>query len=104
MPLNRAIEGAINTGQLITWTQEDGTAQDLTGATLSGTIEDVDGSTTAIAGTLTATDETNGIFSWEYAAGDVDTVGRFMVQFKADYGGGSYDLSYAEVWIVERAL
>jgi len=104
MGLSRAIQGARNTGLQITWAQDDGTAQDLTGATLSGTVEDKDGNTEAISGTLTIVDAAGGIFTWAYAASDVDTVGRFLVQFKADYGGGLYDLSYPEVWVVERAL
>ena len=39
MALATAIQGALHTGQTITWTRTDGTPQDLTGATLSGTIQ-----------------------------------------------------------------
>lgn len=104
MGLSRAIQGARNTGQQITWTQDDGPTQDLTGATLSGTIEDKDGNTSAITGTLAVVTAASGVFSWAYSAADIATVGRFLVQFKADYGSGLYDLSYPEVWVVERAL
>ena len=71
MGLPRAIEGALNTGLQITWTQDDGTALNLTGATITGTIEDKDGGTSAIAGVLAIVTATSGIFSWTYAAGDV---------------------------------
>lgn len=105
MSLPRAIQGARHTGQSITWTQDDDddTAQDLTDATVTGTIEDEDGDTTAITGTLTVSDASNGVFTWAYSAADVATVGRFMVQFKATYTS-TYDLTYPEPWIVEPAL
>lgn len=103
MSLPRAIEGARHTGQEITWTKEDDSAHDLTDATVTGTIEDEDGDTTAITGTLTVTDAANGVFTWAYSAADVGTVGRFMVQFKATYSS-TYDLSYPEPWVVEPAL
>lgn len=101
MGLPRAIEGARNTVVTITWTQDDDTAQNLTGATLSGTIQNKDGTVTAIAGTLALSDAANGVFTWTYAAADVATPGRYLVQFKATYI--NYDLTYPEVWIVEPA-
>ena len=104
MGLPRAIQGARNTGAQITWTQDDGTIQDLTGATITGTIEDKDGTSRSITGALALVTPSSGIFSWSYSVSDVGTVGRFLVQFKANYGGGLYDLSYPEVWVVERAL
>lgn len=103
MGLNRAIEGSRYTGQQLTWTQQDGTAQDLTGATMSGVIVAEDGTERAITGALTLVTPASGIFNWAYSAVDVGTVGRFMVQFKADYGSG-YDLTFQEEWIVEPAL
>ena len=104
MSLPRAIEGARHTGMVVTWTQEDGSEQDLTGATITGEIVDKDGNSTAITGTLVATSPASGIFNWAYSAADVGTVGRFLVQFKADYGGSLYDLTFPEVWDVEPAL
>src|ERR1043165_2094470 len=103
MSLSRAIEGARHTGQRGTWTQEDGTPQDLTGATLSGTIMAQDGTTRSITGTLSITTAADGIFTWAYSAADVGTEGRFMVQFKATYGS-LFDLTFPEQWIVEPAL
>jgi hypothetical protein len=104
MALQTAVVGARHTGQQITWTRTDGTAQNLSGATLTGTIKDVTtGVVTSIAGALSIVTAASGIFSWAYAAGDVDAAGEFEVQFKADYGGGLYDLSFAEPWLVVAA-
>lgn len=103
MPLKRAIVGAVRTGQQITWSDEDGTAKDLTGTTITGTIEDSDGNTTAIAGTLNLVTAASGIFNWAYAAADIATAGRYTVQFKAD-DGADYDLTFPEAFVVERAL
>ena len=103
MALQTAIVGARHTGQTITWTRTDGTAQNLTGATLTGTIRNfTTGVVTAIAGTLTIVTPTSGIFTWAFAAGDL-ALGRYEVQFKADYGGGLYDLSFPEPWWVMAA-
>jgi hypothetical protein len=57
----------------------------------------------AITGTLTATSPDSGLFTWAYSALDVGTVGRFLVQFKADYGT-TYDLTFPEPWVVEPSL
>src|SRR5262245_19823252 len=103
MALPRAIEGARYTGMQVTWTQEDGTAQNLSGATLTGRIEDRAGDDRSITGTLTVTNAASGIFTWAYSAADVATVGRFMVQFKATYGS-LYDLTFPEPWVVEPAV
>ena len=103
MGLPRAIEGARHTGMRVTWTREDGTVQDLTGATLSGEILDSAGVARAITGTLTATSPASGLFTWAYSAADVGTVGRFLVQFKANYGS-TYDLTFPEPWVVEPSL
>lgn len=102
MTLLKAIKGARHTGQLITWTRDDGTPQNLTGATLTGTIQATDGATRAIDGTLTVVTPASGIFSWAYGPADVGTAGEFLVIFKATYT--EYDLSYAQYFKVEDAL
>lgn len=103
MALANALAGARHTGQTITWTRTDGTAQDLTGATLTGTIYDrATGVSRAIAGTLAALAPLNGIFTWTYDVADV-VAGQYQVQFKATYGA-VYDLSIAQDWLVEAAL
>lgn len=104
MALATAVAGARHTGQTITWTRANGTAHDLTGATLTGTIRnEVAGTVVAITGTLTPTSATEGIFTWAYSAADVATAGRYVVQFKATYTG-TYDLSFLEPWTVDTAI
>lgn len=100
MSLNDALQGAIHTGQSITWTRDDGTPQDLSGATLSGTIQSVrTGASVAIAGTLAIVTAASGIFTWAYAAADVAAAGEYLVQFSASYSG-ALDTSRAYAWRV----
>lgn len=102
MTLLKAIQGARHTGQEITWTRDDGTPQNLAGATLTGTIQDAAGDTRTIDGTLAIVTAASGVFSWAYGASDVAEAGEFLVQFKATYT--SYDLTFATYWKVEAAL
>lgn len=105
MALREAILGATYTAQEITWTKSDGVAQNLTGATLTGRIIDPKtGNARAITGTLTLTTPSLGVFTWDYSAVDVGTVGAFRVQFKATYSGGEYDLTFETNWLVKRAI
>lgn len=85
MALADAVAGALRPAQSITWTRDDGTAENLTGATLSGTLQPLGGTKRAIAGVLTVTTAASGIFSWAYAAGDV-VEGQYKVQFNALFG------------------
>jgi hypothetical protein len=104
MALQSAIEVAQHTGQAITWQRSDGTAHDLTGATLTGTIRDMAGTERAIDGLLTITSAPDGQFTWAYGTNDVAAAGHYEVQFKATYGDGKFDLSFIETWRVEKAL
>lgn len=84
------VAGALRPSMLLTW-YRDGTttAEDLTGATLTGTITKLfgDGATRAIAGTLTVTDAAGGVFRWDFDAADV-VEGVYLVQFNAAFGSG----------------
>ncbi|SRR6266540_1138767 len=100
MALQNAIQGQAHTGQSITWTRDDGTAQNLTGATLTGTITNVlTGVSVAIAGALTATTPLSGILTWAYASADVASAGQYRVQLLASYAGAS-DATYLADWLV----
>ena len=88
MGLANAVQGATRPAQSITWTREGLNAPEpLTGATLTGKLRNCDtGAVRAIAGTLTVTDGANGVFTWDYAAADVEEAGLFDVQFTAAFG------------------
>lgn len=84
-----AVRGGRRKGQRVIWWTEDGGREDITGATLSGTIQRPDGSTVAIAGALTLIAPTTGEFNWAYHADDVSVAGLHFVQFEAAYGSGA---------------
>lgn len=103
--LQRTVVGTIAT-QPITWQLEDGSALDLTGKTISGTIQPADDTSAsrAIAGVLAlGADPSAGEFTWTYAAGDVNAVGVYLVQFKAVQAPDTI-YSFADYWIVEGTL
>src|SRR6266496_2850121 len=102
MALQQGIVGSRHTGQQVTWTRTDGTPQDLTGATLTGTIREVSsGVSRAIAGALTVspTNPAGGIFTWGYAAADL-VAGVYEVQFIATYADTLADKTEPESWTV----
>lgn len=103
MALQKAVQGARYTGQEITWSRADGAAQNLVGASLTGTIvNQLTGESRAITGTLAVGTAASGVFSWAYSAADVAEPGDFWVQFKATYGS-DFDLSFRQYWRVEAA-
>ena len=104
--LPNRVEGGVRPAQALTWKREDGSAEDLTGATLTGSIRNrATGTTRAIAGPLTVTDGAAGVFRWDYAAEDVAEAGRFDVQFDAAFTAGlSPARTFVEQWTVEAAL
>ena len=106
MALAAAVQGARRPAQAITWKREDGSAEDLTGATLTGHIRNrATGTTRAIAGPLTVTDGTAGVFRWDYAAADVAEAGRFDVQFVAAFTAGlSPARTFVAQWEVRGSL
>lgn len=104
MALQDAVQAATYTGQEITWTDAAGNAKDLTGAIISGRIQSkTSGAARAIAGSLDLVTPANGVFSWQYDAGDVVDAGLFLVQF-IDTRGAANDKSFAETWKVHEAL
>jgi hypothetical protein len=105
MALAQAVAGGLRPSQTITWTREDGTPEDLTGATITGKLLNLaSGETRAIAGALTVTDADAGQFRWDYAAGDV-VAGAYNVQFTADFGAApSPARTFSASWDVAPAL
>lgn len=106
MALAHAVAGALRPSQVITWLQEDGDAEVLTDATLSGKIRSKrTGAVRDIAGDLTVTDGANGIFTWVYHADDVAVAGLFDVQFTATFGSSpSPARTLTTTWEVKEAL
>jgi hypothetical protein len=106
MALADAVQGAIRPAQQITWSREDGTAEDLSGATLTGFIRSQrTGTTRAIAGTLALTTAASGIFTWTYAAADVVDAGNFDVQFVATFGSDPTPAkTFTTKWVVSLGL
>lgn len=104
MALASAIKGARHTAQVVVWTDGEGDAQDLTGATLTGRIAEASGETRLIDGVLTVSDAAAGQFTWAYGAADVGEPGDFLVQFVASYNDGKNDKTLIEKWRVEREL
>lgn len=105
MALADAVQGARKIAQQITWTDEDGTAVDLTNTTLTGFIRPFGGGTTrAIDGTLSLVTAASGIFSWAYGETDVGTAGQFEVQFVATYSDTLTERTLKHAWQVIEAL
>lgn len=104
MALADAVQGARYIAQQITWTDEDGTAVDLTGATLTGRKRHTrTGETAALDGTLTLVNAEAGVFSWAYGETDVAEAGRFSVQFIATFGTLA-EKTVAARWVVHEAI
>lgn len=101
-----AIQGALRPSLGLTWADDDGAAFDLTGATLSGAIEDQNtGTARAIEGDLVLVDADAGVFRWDYAAADVEDAGRFYVQFTATFGMGQTPAkTQRALWRVHEAI
>jgi hypothetical protein len=103
MALETAIEGGRHTAQSITFARADDATQNLTGATLSGTIKNIrTGVERAITGTLALGTPASGIFTWTYSAGDL-VAGDYQVQFVATYGDATVDRSVWSNWTVQPA-
>lgn len=80
------IAGSTRSTITLTW-ERDGLALDLTGCTLSGRMKNLSTRTArAMTGTLSVTDATNGIFTWDLSAADC-VAGEYLVQFCATSSG-----------------
>jgi hypothetical protein len=105
MALSGAVQGARHTAQRVTWLDEDGDPQDLTGATLTGRLLNrATGTAANMDGTLAVVDATAGVFDWAYGVTDVGTPGTFDAQFVATYADTKSDKTLTEKWEVHRAI
>lgn len=104
MALANAVHGSLRPSQVITWTDGDGDALDLTGATITGKLRNAAGVVRSIAGSLTLTDADSGVFTWAYHADDV-VAGQYQVQFTASYGSGATPArTIVTEWLVHEAI
>ena len=106
MALANAIQGAKRPSQNITWKREDGTPEDLTGATITGKLL-LRGqlAATSISGTFTVVDGPNGVFRWDYGTSDVATAGTYKVQFVASFGADPTPAkTFITEWVVVESL
>ena len=104
MALSNAVQGATHTAQQVTWVDVDGDPLNLTGATITARIKDLDtGTARAATGTMEVVTAEAGLFSWVYSSADVATAGAFNVQFVATFGAAN-DKTLAELWEVEAAI
>lgn len=106
MALATAVQGGLRPSQALLWLRDDGSAENLTGATLTGKLSNRDTQQTRpIAGSLTVLDGPAGSFLWSYAAADVAEAGEFDVQFDAAFAQGpSPARSFITRWTVAKAL
>ncbi len=104
--LPACMQGADFQPYSLTWVYQglNGAALDLTGASLTGTINPAASATRAIAGTLTITGATNGQFDWQLVDADVTTAGIHKVQFVAGFAGGKDQKTLVYTWEVKASL
>ena len=105
MSLPSAIQTSRRPTLRITWMRTNGEFVDLTGANLSGIIQNKSTLVeTAISGVLTVVDATQGAFTWAFGTTDVASSANYYVQFKATYTDSTFELSMPESWEVVSAL
>lgn len=106
MSLSAAIVGAKRPSQIITWTDDEGNAFDLTGAAITARIRNrTTYATVASDGTFTITNASSGVFRWDYGATDVATAGLYEVQFTATFGSGPTPAkTVTELWEVKESI
>ena len=97
------IEGSLRNTIAVTFLNPSDTAQDLTGATVTATIEPANGNVQrAATGTFALVTAASGTFTWTPSAADVATPGIYIVQFNAAYASGATPAkSRRMIWIVE---
>lgn len=100
------VKGSRKRALVITWQDTDGVAVDLTGATITGDLQNMTAGTaaTAITGTFALVTAASGILSWARSAADVATLGAYKVQLKATYADTLYEKTLVAYWEVVESL
>ena len=102
--LSPIVQGSIETAHTIAIKQGDGSAYDLTGASLSGIwwLHSSPGMVYAVTGPLTVTDAENGVFTWDKSEDDIGTPGVLKVQFIITAADGDTDATFPAAMTVEN--
>lgn len=99
------IQGATHTGLRITFLDENASAYDLTGATMSARIKNIStGGATAATGTFSLVTASSGIFTYIPSTADVATAGVYKIQFIATYSDTSKDKTFVVPMQVYEAI
>lgn len=78
----------------LTWLVDGGSALNITGATLTGVLQNVKGGTdVTLAGTFTITSGSAGTFTYAPVAADLATAGSYQLQIKAVFGDSTVEYS-----------
>lgn len=106
MALADGVQGSRKPGQTLTWLDSSGVPVDLTDATMAGVIRNrKTGAARDITGTLTITDDVNGVFTWTYSETDVAEAGDFDVQFIASWSTGATPAkTFLSSWRVRTSI
>lgn len=106
MALSSAIKGARRPSQSITWLDENGTAFDLTGATITARIRNQSsGVVTDSDGSFVITNAAAGVFRWDYSTADVAIAGVYDVQFTASFGASPTPArTILTTWVVLESI
>lgn len=92
MAIIEMMQYSTKTTYSLTWERRDGSAVDITGATLTGFIRR--GSVVSkITGTLAVVTGTAGALSWAPSVADVTQAGHFFCLLRAKYSDGKYEIS-----------
>lgn len=98
--LDDSVQGSTANPPLITWNKSDGTAQDITGYTITGRLYSIERRTArAITGTFDLVSAATGIFRWNRSAADLADTGIFEVQFIGT-AATVPNITYTELWHV----
>lgn len=102
-----AVQGGLVPPQRIIWECDDGTAPNLTDATVTGRLRNrATGAKRDVKGEIALTNPAGGEFLWLYHADDVAEAGSFDVQFTAAWLAptASPAKTYKARWTVEESL
>lgn len=103
----KLVYGANHPTYTITWTDEAGTAVNLTGATITGRIKNtLTGSAAALTGTLALVTAASGIFSYIPSSTDTsrDASKHYVLQFIATFGDATIEKTFKVPCWIEEAI